>query len=274
MGKINGRDIVIKVSDVTICYDDLGESTTPVIFIHGFPFDKSSWKPQMDFLSKQYRVIAYDIRGFGKSTSGSEEADISLFADDLLLFMDLLEIQKAIICGLSMGGYIVLNAVSRYPDRFSAMILSDTQCIADTNEVKEKRKQSIDKINGGGLVEYVDGFVNAIFYKDTIAQRKELVDEIRNVILATEPLIITSALTALARRWETCSALPAITIPCLILCGSDDKITPPEQAEYMKVHIADSVLHLINNSAHMSNLENPTEFNRYLKDFLSGIQNI
>lgn len=271
MGTITGNDITLKISDVTICYDDLGVGTTPVIFIHGFPFDKSSWKPQMDFLQQHHRVIAYDIRGFGKSTSGTDEADINLFADDLLAFMDLLEIQKAIVCGLSMGGYIVLNAVSRYAERFSAMILCDTQCIADTPEVKEKRKQSIDKINDGGLTEYTDGLITALFHKNTVTHKKEVVDEIRNVILSTRPEVITSALTALARRWETCSALPAMETPALILCGSDDKITTPEQAQYMMTCLPNAELHIINNAAHLSNLENANDFNKHLDKFLAGI---
>src|SRR5436190_14766841 len=113
--QITGKDISITINGITISYDDLGVGQVPIIFIHGFPFDKSSWQPQVEHLKSSHRVIAYDIRGFGKSTSDTETASITLFADDLIEFMDALEINKAILCGLSMGGYIVLNAVRRYP---------------------------------------------------------------------------------------------------------------------------------------------------------------
>ena len=130
---------MISVNGATICYDDFGTGALPVIFLHGFPFDKSSWQPQMEFLRNTYRVIALDIRGFGKSTSGNETKSMSLFADDLIKFMDGLEIDKAIVCGLSMGGFILLNAANRFPERFKALVLCDTQCIADSPEAKEKR---------------------------------------------------------------------------------------------------------------------------------------
>jgi len=133
---VTGHDINIKLNGLTISYDDLGKGAVPIIFIHGFPFDKSSWQPQMEFFKKTNRVIAYDIRGFGKSSSGNEKESIRLFADDLIKFMDGLEITKAIVCGFSMGGYILLNAVCHYPKRFDAIILSDTQCIADSVETK------------------------------------------------------------------------------------------------------------------------------------------
>src|ERR1700746_2445624 len=102
---LSGNNIKVNVKDITVCYDDYGTSDIPVIFIHGFPFDKSSWKPQVDFLKTKTRVITYDIRGFGKSTPGNEHISIGLFADDLINFMDTLQIKKAIVCGISMGGY-------------------------------------------------------------------------------------------------------------------------------------------------------------------------
>src|SRR5688572_16597599 len=103
-----GNNLKIEVNGTTICYDDFGTGTVPIIFLHGFPFNKSSWQPQMEFLKNTYRVIAYDIRGFGESTSGEDLKGMSLFADDLMKFMEALKIEKAIVCGLSMGGFILL----------------------------------------------------------------------------------------------------------------------------------------------------------------------
>ena len=121
---IKASDIQINVNGMTTCFEDFGEGNIPLIFIHGFPFDKSSWQPQMTHFKHTHRVIAYDIRGFGASTAGTERANIALFADDLVQFMDRMQIEKAIVCGLSMGGYILLNAVKRYPTRFEAIILA------------------------------------------------------------------------------------------------------------------------------------------------------
>src|SRR5437762_3159076 len=107
---VNGKDITVHVNGMNTCYDDQGTGGVPVVFIHGFPFDKSMWKPQMDFLHTYCRVISYDIRGFGKSTGNAQKASIPLFADDLVQLMDVLQLNKVTACGLSMGGYIALDA--------------------------------------------------------------------------------------------------------------------------------------------------------------------
>jgi pimeloyl-ACP methyl ester carboxylesterase len=268
-----GNGININVNDITICYDDFGEGITPVIFIHGFPFDKSSWQPQIKFLKKTHRVIAYDIRGFGKSTAGKEKQSISLFADDLVKFMDALEINKAIVCGLSMGGYILLNAVNRYPEKFKAIVLSDTQCIADTPEVKEKRSQTISHIMASGLKDFADGFIKNIFCQETLDTKKETVEKIKSIILSTSPVTVTGTLSALAQRWEMCSSLQEISVPTLILCGKEDKVTPLAQSEFLLQNITHATLHSIDNAGHMSNLEQPDEFNQHLAGFIKSCTN-
>jgi len=264
-----GKDININLKGVTICCDDFGTGDVPVIFIHGFPFDKSSWQPQMEFLKHTHRVLAYDIRGFGKSTAGEENLSISLFADDLVELMDVLQIDKAVACGLSMGGYILLNAVNRYPERFEAIVLSDTQCIADSAEGKEKRYKTIDQINAEGLTDFAEAFVKNVFCPDSLNTKKELVEKIRNIILTTSPITITGTLKALAQRPEMCSTLNEILIPVLVLCGEEDTVTPLAQAEFLNRNIANSEFGTIDNAGHLSNLEQPDEFNRCLTPFIT-----
>ena len=135
------------VNDIRLSYNDVGEGDIPMILLHGYPFDKSMWKGQLDSLKSSNRVIAIDIRGFGKSADEQSILSIDLFSEDLIGFMDKLGIEKAIVCGLSMGGYIALNAINRFPKRFKGLILCDTQCIADTAEGKAKRYATIEKIN-------------------------------------------------------------------------------------------------------------------------------
>lgn len=265
-----GYNLECKVNDITVCYDDLGEGNIPLIFIHGFPFDKSMWRDQVEFAKSFTRVIAYDIRGFGKSQPGSQDFSINLFADDLIDFMDILEIPKAIICGLSMGGYVAMNAMYRYKERFAAMILADTQCIADSTEAKEKRYRTIELIESKGLSVFAESFVKNIFCDETLQVKKEVVLGIQNVILTTLPFTVTATLKALAQRWETCSALSEITVPVLIICGIEDKVTPYEQSDKMHSAIKGSTLKSILKAGHLSNVEQPQEFNNYLKVFLEG----
>ena len=258
----------ITINDVSISYNDYGTGIMPIIFLHGFPFDKTSWQPQLESLKQTHRVIAYDIRGFGKSTAGKSAPTIRLFADDLIQFMDGLSINKAIVCGLSMGGYILLDAISRYPNRFEAIVLCDTQCIADTPESKAKRYKLIDEIALNGTGNFTEGFLKNVFHKDSLTEKKEIVEDIRTVILSNSQHIITMGLRALAERTESCSFLGEIDIPALIICGREDLVTPLAQSEFMNQNIEGSILRIIDNAGHVSNLEQADEFNKHLHDFL------
>ena len=111
----------------------------PIVLIHGFPFSHEMWEPQIEVLQKRFRVIAYDLRGHGKSGVGDGQYTLEFFVDDLLGLLGHLKIERAVLCGLSMGGYIALRAVERNPERVRSLILADTQSKADSNEAKLKR---------------------------------------------------------------------------------------------------------------------------------------
>ncbi|MEO6189089.1 MAG: alpha/beta hydrolase [Saprospiraceae bacterium] len=265
------QNLFIELNNFIISYNDTGEGSMPIIFLHGYPFDKTMWHAQLDYLKSSHRVIACDIRGFGTSTDEESLLSIDLFAEDLRCFMDKLNIKKAVLCGLSMGGYITLNAVKRFPERFEALILCDTQCIADSNEVKEKRYKTIEQIKLDGVATFNEAFIKSVFHTDSLTNRKELVETLRSVVCANTPTIMMAGLTALAERTESCSSLESIRIPTLIICGSEDVLTPVAQSEFMHKHIKGSILKIIENAGHVSNLEHPDEFNMYLLAFLNKL---
>ena len=266
-----GFDLSMGVGDFHLSYDDVGEGDTPIIFLHGFPFSKNMWAGQLAFLRSTCRVIACDIRGFGKSVDENSSLSIDLFTDDLIAFMDKLSIDKAIICGLSMGGFIALNAHSKHPQRFEALILANTQCIADTPEVKAQRYATIEKIEIDGAAEFNEKFVTSVFHPDSILHKGQLVDQLRGVVFANTDHIISQGLVALAERSETCSTLQDIAIPTLIISGRADVVTPLAQSESMHKSISGSILHVIENAGHVSNLEQPKEFNQQVLDFVSPV---
>lgn len=263
-----GYNLTVNVNEINLSYDDVGEGNIPIVFLHGFPFDKSMWQEQLDYLKMTHRVIAFDIRGFGKSKDEESHLSMDLFANDLILFIDKLGLDKVIICGLSMGGYIALNAMKRFPSRFEALILCDTQCISDSHDVKTKRYQTIADINEYGETNFNEGFIKNVFHEDSITNKPELVEQLRSVVFSNSKHIITQGLIALAERPETCSILEEITIPTLIICGREDIVTPLEESKYLNKNIKGSVLHVINNVGHVSNLEQPSKFNKLLRDFL------
>ena len=269
-----GYNLISRVNNFDLSYDDLGEGVVPIIFLHGFPFSKSMWQTQLDFLKSSNRVIACEIRGFGNSKDEESVMSMDLFGDDLIQFMDRLNIDKAVVCGLSMGGYIALNVCKRYAERLEALILCDTQCIADSPEGKAKRYKLIDEIALNGTENFTEGFIKNVFHKDSLTGKKEVVEELRKVIVSNSKHVITTGLKALAERSETCSVLNKITVPTLIICGREDKVTTLAQSEFMNQNIEGSILRIIDDAGHVSNLEQADEFNKHLQDFLKKLNGL
>lgn len=267
--RFNERTITSNRHQVSY-FDEGLPLTEPVILIHGFPFNKHMWESQLSVLKGKHRCIAYDVRGHGNSSAGESEFTIDLFADDLLALLDALKIEKAILCGLSMGGYIALHAIQKQPDRFARLVLIDTQCGADTPEGREKRMKTIAFIQKNGLQVYSEESLKNLFAPASLVAKKEAVLFIQNTILNTPAENICRTLQALANRKETCSYLPKIKSPVCIVVGKEDKITPPEVAQRMQSAIPGSQVHILEGAGHLTNLEAPEQFNAVIKKFLKS----
>jgi 3-oxoadipate enol-lactonase len=229
------------------------------------------WNNQIEALKNDYRVIAFDVRGHGNSDAGDEDFSIELFVKDLISLMGTLKIDKAVLCGLSMGGYIALNAVEKNPGCFNGLILCDTNCIADSPEAKDKRIKAIDRIRESGVEKYADESIKNFFAPETYTTKKEEIAAVRKMIVNTAEQSIVSTLLALSARKETCSKLTEIKIPVLIMAGKEDKITTPEAAQLMHEKIKGSFLYIIDHAGHLSNMENPGAFNVQLKKFIASV---
>jgi 3-oxoadipate enol-lactonase len=264
-------EIKVKLNNITVCYEDHGTGTIPILFVHGFPLNKSIWREQMDELQKHHRVISYDIRGFGGSGSSDAEENMSLYADDLIALLDHLKIDKVIACGISMGGYILLNAIMRYPKRFRALVLSDTQCIADSFTMRDRRFATIANIKQNGTAEFTEDFIKNSLSKSG-QSNPELVQRLRKTITEASPDSIIRALNAMRKREEMCFYLNKISVPVLILCGKEDNVTPLAQSEYLYNKLSFATLHCIEGAGHLSNLEQPQQFNDHVTDFIEIIE--
>jgi len=267
-----GTNIELAVNKLKVSYTDEGPDNAPVIIlIHGFPLNKSMWNKQVEVLIENYRVIAYDVRGHGSSEAGTEDFSIELFANDLLALMDELKIERATLCGLSMGGYIALNAMGNYPKRFDALILCDTSCAADTSEAKEKRLMTIESIDKNGIERYANESLKNLFAAESFVTNRESIVWVKEMITDTPVKTFSSTLIALTKRKETCDKLSRIEVPVLILVGKEDKITPPDVALLMQKSINGSQMYIIEHAGHLSNIENTYEFNNQLLNFIDSV---
>jgi 3-oxoadipate enol-lactonase len=239
-----------------------------IVFCHGFPFDHYMWDKQVEALSPNYFCVTYDNRGLGQSPPGDGQFTMEMFADDLSDVIKQAGLNKPVLCGLSMGGYIALRAVEKNQDAFSALILCDTKSGADNNEAKLKRAAGIKTINELGIEKFINEFVPNCFAEDSVKNSKEVYEGTLSRSLKSSPAGIKGCLLAMAGRTDTIDYLPQIKIPSLVLCGEKDKLTLPEVMKEMADKIPGAEFHIIQGAGHLSPLEKPEAVNEIIKWFL------
>lgn len=255
------------INGVTLSWRDKGKGDA-VVFIHGFPFRSTMWAPQFDAVPDGWRFIAPDLRGFGTSERGSALLSIDLFADDIVGLLDHLQIEQAVVCGLSMGGYIALSLVHRYPHRVRALVLAATRASADSEEaIQARRELALGARNQGAQV-VVDSMLPKLFSANTKMQHPEIVEFVRNMMATTAPETMAGSLIAMAHRQDHRENLQRIDVSTMIVRGDQDEIIAREEMDLLARGIRGAKYEVIPNVGHMPNVEAPDVFNQLLLNFL------
>jgi len=260
-----------RVDDIQLAYTDTGMGL-PVVLLHGYPFNRTLWTEQINALSNSYRVITPDLRGLGESDAMSGAATMNRMAQDMAALLDQLEISRAVVGGLSMGGYVALAFYRQFPSRVRALILADTRAQAETGEGKQTRFQQAEKARAEGMAGIADSMLPKLLTPETVSKRPEVVKRVRDMMLKTKPEGAAGALLGMAERDDQTSLLAQITCPTLILVGREDPITPVADSEKMQRAISGSRLVVIENASHVSNLERTEQFNEELVRFLNPLK--
>ena len=259
----------VEVNGLQIAYDDVGEGPA-VVLVHGYPFNRSLWSPQVAAFQTRNRVITPDLRGFGESELTGTVASMSSMAQDVAALLDHLGVAAAVICGLSMGGYVTLAFYRAFQPRVRGLILADTRPQADSDEARRVREEQARQILEEGMNKTAETMLPKLLHPDTATKRPEVATHVRDMILGTNPAGAASALHGMAIRDEQTKLLSSIDIPTLILVGEKDAITPVADSENMQRQIGGSRLVIIEQAGHLSNLEQPDRFNREVIDFLTA----
>ena len=243
----------------------------PVILIHGFPLTGDIWKSQIEVLSSKARVIAPDLRGFGKSEVTDGTYFMELFAHDLKILLDELGIEKAVLAGISMGGYIAFAFHKLFPSSVRALILLDTKPGADSEQGKKGRFDLAQKARSGKMEQIADEWAGRLFAPSTTKTRPDVVRTVRDAIFHTSPEAIANASLGMMERQDSTPLLREISCPVLIMTGDHDRIAPVEEAQAMAAGIKGSRVEVIENAGHLTCLEAPEQVNSLLLDFLSRV---
>src|SRR5260370_13971929 len=220
------------VKSINIGYDDRGIGQ-PVLFLHAFPLNRSMWSGELVALlaEERFRLVALDWRGFGESDITSDISTMEQLADDVAGLMDVLGMQDAILCGLSMGGYVAFAFLRKYPQRLKGLILADTRQGGDNDEAKANRKNVARIAETQGTEAIADLQLPKLITEETRRHHPEVEAFIRRMIGAATPQGIAVASRGMALRPDSTDLLSSIQCPTMVIVGEHDVLTPPSVAQ-------------------------------------------
>jgi len=259
-----------KINNLSV-FTDGNKVNKAILFVHGFPYDHHMWDDQVKALSDSFFCVRYDIRGLGESPAGGGQFTMEMFVDDLKEIVSGKKLNKPVLCGLSMGGYIALRAMGRLEQMFGALILCDTKSVADDNETKLKRAGAIKKINNDQFELFIEEFVANCFADSFINESEKEYSKIVSRSLKNKPIGVKGCLLAMATRTDTTKLLAGIKIPTLVVCGSEDKLSPPAQMKSMANEIPGSEFVLVEGAGHMAPIEKSDFVNDKIIKFIKKI---
>lgn len=255
-----------------ISFADYG-SGKPIFLLHAFPLSGKMWEPNTASLVKaNYRVIAPDLRGFGETSNFADVNSMEQMARDIAELVNKLNIEKAVVGGLSMGGYVAFNFFRLFPQKVAALILCDTNSAADTPEKRKTRYRTIEKIEAKGSQVLIENMLPGVVSQFTKSNNKKLMTNLEKIFREADPKTLIAALRGMAERQNHDELLKTIDVPTVLIFGAEDSITDLSIARSMQSRIPFSTLSVIENAEHYCNLEQPEKFNTELLEFLQKVE--
>jgi pimeloyl-ACP methyl ester carboxylesterase len=254
-----------EVNGHSVAYRYAGEGP-PLVLLHGFLCDSRCWRRQLADLSDRFRVVAWDAPGAGSSSDPPDPFTTTDWAHCLAQFLDLGGIQRAQVLGLSWGGILAQEFYRLYPDRVLALILSDTYAGWKGSLPESACNKRLERCFLESLLppeEVVAQFVPEFF---TEGASHDLKEEMSAVVLDFHPLGFRLMAKSSADT-DTTDLLPNIEVPTLLMWGDDDRRSPMSIAQQLRDAIPNAELAVIANAGHLSNMEQPEEFNAQVRRF-------
>jgi pimeloyl-ACP methyl ester carboxylesterase len=261
------------INGISLAYGDVGKGSA-VVLIHGFPLCRGMWKSQVEAISAAgFRLITPDLRGFGESDAPEGAYSMSLFADDIVALLDYLGIEKAVIGGMSMGGYVLLNILERYPERTSAACFIATRSTADDEAVKEVRLALLERTKLFGVPTVAEMFSSRVFSGEA-AEKRDLHRNMYRWMSCADIAGVEGTLHALMDRKDYTPFLATFTLPSIVIGGDQDITVPLKDLRALTERLPDCELCIIRDAGHMVNVEQPSAFNDCLLRFLRRVSGL
>jgi pimeloyl-ACP methyl ester carboxylesterase len=243
-----------------------------VVLLHAFPLSSAMWLSQRETLSLSCRVVTPDQRGFGGSPLGDDEPSLDAAADDVAALLDSLDLDRVVLGGLSMGGYVAMAFLRRHAERVAALILADTKAAADQPAARDNRERIATAVTEDpSSTLLVDEVLPALLGTTTAAERPLVTGRAKALVQAAPAPAVAWAQRAMAARPDSFGTLRETTVPTLVIVGAEDTVTPPDEARAMADAMTGARLQVLPRAGHLSALECPEEFNAAVSGFLATL---
>ena len=276
------------IRGIDLFYDDVGRAPA-IVFLHGYPFNRSMWRAQIDFFAaRDYRCIAPDLRGLGQSVAqtlvcergGTDQrlksvplTTMTEMASDVAALIDDLKVERALIVGLSMGSYIALEFVHLFPSRVQALVLAGARAQGADEAEKQSREEQAQRVVVERMEFAVQSILKNLLAPATFVDKHDTVARVREMILETDPQGAAAAQRGMALRRDYSGTLHNIEVPTLIIASREDGVRKPEDAEFLHRGIQNSSIEIIDAAGHLMNMEQPEVFNQALMKFVMKLRN-
>ena len=259
------------INGTHISFDDYGRGPA-VLFIHDFPLNRKMWQQQAEAIAAAgFRVIIPDLRGFGDSELKAESCTINTYSEDLIGLLNFLGIGRAVICGLSMGGYILFDLLENHPDRVAGACLVSTRPVADDTHERARRSELLAALNMGLADDVRRDLYTMLITGNEEKLSKPCKDEIHALIKNVDPKSLSTAIQAITRRKDYTFQLQSINIPTLVIAAKYDQITHPRHTDIMARHLPNCYKSVKLSCGHLVNMEKAKAFNAHFVDFLQNL---
>ncbi len=260
----------VLIRGAELAYDDHGKGL-PILLVHGHPFDRTMWDPQVEALANEYRLVVPDIRGYGQSTVPEGVTFLDEVALDLAHFLDHLGIERAVVCGLSMGGQVAMEFALLFPSRLLGLVLCDTDARAETVESRAARMAMAERLESEGMAGYVEDGLADFLHARTFEDRPAVVEHMRRMMHGAPHLGAARLQRGRAERRDYIEALGCVGVPTLVVVGESDAFTPVATARQIADAIPGAEIVVIPKAGHMPNLEASAAFNGALSSLMNRV---
>jgi len=242
-----------------------------IVFLHGYPMNKSIWQHFANELQNQYRVICLDLPGFGDNTPIDLPLTIGDMAEEVNKTLTALGIDRCVMVGHSLGGYVALGFAEKYPNKLNGLVMLHSTAFADSQEKKQGRNRSIDFVERYGVAEFVDEFISPLFFE---GRKEELADSVQSVMAmgtATAKSTIVEVIKAMRDRKDRTKVLEKANFPVMYVVGRNDTALQLSIASPQFWMAKNATTHILDETGHMSMLERPKEILQILNQFLERV---